>query len=286
MKPYMVAQKVRDGAAVASGAAQSPWLEKLARFGYAVRGVLYATVGLLALEVALGRGGATTDKGGAIETIGSQPFGKFLLVLVILGLIGYSLWGVVRALLDPLGRGTDPKGLAQRVGYMISALSYAALIIPTWRFIIGSGQQSGGGAAPQNLSATLLAQPLGQWLLGLIGVIALGGGLGQIFLAVSGGFQKDFKAWEMSADEMRWASWVARFGLVARGIIFGLGGLFLIQAARTADPKQAKGLDGALQTLAHQPLGPWLLGLVALGLVAFGVYSILCARWIRIRQGK
>src|SRR6476661_9359712 len=97
MKPYMVAQKVRDGAAVASGAARSPWLEKLARFGYAVRGVLYATVGLLALEVALGQGGATTDKGGAIETIGSQPFGKFLLVLVIVGLIGYSLWGGVRA---------------------------------------------------------------------------------------------------------------------------------------------------------------------------------------------
>jgi hypothetical protein len=286
MKPYMITNAVKDGAARATQTAQSPWLEGLARFGYAVRGVLYGTVGALALEVALGHGGATTDKGGAIAAIGGQPFGKALLVLVILGLIGYALWGVVRALLDPLGRGTDPKGIAQRIGYMISAISYAALIIPTWRFVTGSEQQSGGGSGPQDLSATLLAQPLGQWLLGLVGVIALGGGLGQIFQAVSGGFQKDFKAWEMSADEMRWASWVARFGLVARGVVFGLGGLFLIQAARTADPKQAKGLDGALQTLAQQPLGPWLLGLVALGLVAFGVYSLACARWIRIRKGK
>ena len=120
---------------------------------------------------------------------------------------------------------------------------------------MGSGQQSAGGGAPQNLSATLLAQPLGQWLLGLIGVIALGGGLGQIFLAVSGGFQKDFKAWEMSADEMRWASWVARFGLVARGIIFGLGGLFLIQAARTATPSRPRGSTARCKRWRISPLG-------------------------------
>jgi hypothetical protein len=132
------------------------------------------------------------------------------------------------------------------------------------------------------LSAKLLAAPGGPLLVGLVGLIAVGGGLGQMYQAYSASFAKDFKTQEMSAGEKTWATRIGRVGLAARGVVFTLMGFFLVQAARTADPSQAKGLDGALQTLAAQPHGPWLLGLVALGLIAFGVYSVLCARWIRI----
>src|SRR5690348_13712123 len=129
------AQKAKNEAQEVAGkaklASHNPWVDRLARFGYVVRGVLYIVIGALAVEVALGRGGQTTTKGGAIVTIGSEPFGKFLLILIVVGLIGYSLWGFIRAFLDPLGRGTDPKGLAQRGGYVVSALTYGALIIPT-----------------------------------------------------------------------------------------------------------------------------------------------------------
>ena len=69
-----VAENAKNQAeAKARHAAANPWVERLARFGYAVRGILYAVVGLLAVQVALGAGGATTDKNGAIATIGSQP---------------------------------------------------------------------------------------------------------------------------------------------------------------------------------------------------------------------
>ena len=277
-------KKVQDGVARAAGqTTASPWLEGLARFGYAVRGVLYATVGLLAVQVAIGRGGAATDKSGAITAIGNEPFGKLLLVLVVVGLIGYALWGFVRALLDPMGKGSDAKGLAQRAGYFVSGLSYGALVLPTVQVLLGNGGNNGGGS---DWTAKLLATPFGPWLVGLIGLIGIGGGVGQMYLAWSSGFQKDFKQWEMSGDTLRWASWVARFGLVARGVIFMMLGFFLIQAARNVDPKQVVGLDGALAKLAHEPAGPLLLGLVALGLVAFGIYSICCARWIRVRPAR
>jgi len=277
-------KQVQDGVARAAGqTTASPWVEGLARFGYAVRGVLYGTVGLLAVQVALGRGGAATDKSGAITAIGNEPFGQLLLALLVVGLIGYALWGFVRALLDPLGKGSNAKGLAQRAGYFVSGLSYGALVLPTLQLLLGNGGSKGGGS---DWTAKLLAVPWGPWLVGLIGVIGIGGGLGQMYQAVSGGFQKDFKQWEMSGNTLRWASWVARFGLVARGVIFMMLGFFLIQAARNVDPKQVVGLDGALAKLAHEPAGPLLLGLVALGLVAFGIYSILCARWIRIRPAR
>lgn len=261
----------------------NPWLERLARIGYAVRGVLYGIVGLLAVTLAVGRGGATTDKNGALTTIAGEPFGKFLLVLIVVGLVGYAIWGFVRALLDPLGRGTDAKGIAQRIGYAISGFSYGALILPTVQLITGSGAAKGSNG-PQDLTAGLMAQPFGVWLVGLLGLIGIVGGLGQMAQGVTTDFKKDFKIGEMNPTELTAFTWIGRFGLVARGIIFAMLGFFVLQAALNTDPNRAKGIDGALQTLLQQPFGPWLLGIVALGLVSFGVFSLLSARWIKVRN--
>ncbi|OUL20587.1 hypothetical protein BV378_29725, partial [Nostoc sp. RF31YmG] len=60
----------------------SLWVERLARFGYASKGVVYGIVGLLASQAAFGTGGRTTDTKGALQTLVEQPFGKFLLALV------------------------------------------------------------------------------------------------------------------------------------------------------------------------------------------------------------
>jgi hypothetical protein len=277
------AEVVKDGAnETAEKVKNNSWVERFARFGYLVRGVLYAVVGLLSVSLALGLGGGTTDKQGAIAAIGHQPFGKALLVVTAVGLAGYSLWGFIRAFLDPLGRGTDPKGLAERAGYVVSGLVYGSLIFPTVRLIVGAGAGDENGSAEKYTSAWLLAQPYGQWLLGIAGVIGMVGGLGQLYQAYSAGFKDDFKRGEMSADEMRSAERVGRVGHAARGVVFTLIGFFIVRAAWTANPNEVRGLDGTLQVLLAQPYGPWLLGIVALGLVAFGIYSIFCAKWMQV----
>jgi len=114
----------------AQHAATNPWFVRLERFGFVVRGLIYMIVGVLALQLAAGAGGATTSPTSAIALIGRQPAGKLLLVLVVAGLAGYSLWGFVRAILDPLGRGSQPKGLFYRAGFFFSGVSYGLLLIP------------------------------------------------------------------------------------------------------------------------------------------------------------
>jgi hypothetical protein len=59
-------------------------------------------------------------------------------------------------------------------------------------------------------------------------------------------------------------------------------GLFLILAAFRQEPGEAKGLAGALNTLAEQPYGPFLLGAVAAGLALYGLYMFVEARYRRI----
>src|ERR1700674_4380497 len=96
---------IHAGNSAVKRAAANPALEILERLGYAVRGALYAVMGLLALKVVLGvAGGQTTDLTGSLVSLISNPFGKLTLIVAAIGLAAYSLWGFVRAIYGPLHR--------------------------------------------------------------------------------------------------------------------------------------------------------------------------------------
>ena len=71
-------------------------------------------------------------------------------------------------------------------------------------------------------------------------------------------------------------------GHLSRMVVFTLVGVFLVKAAVDYNARAAIGLDGALAKLQHNPLGPFLLSIVALGLIAFALYSFSDARYRRI----
>lgn len=258
------------------------WVERLARLGYTAKGIVYAIVGTLAVQAAFGAGGQTTDQKGALGAIASQPFGKFLLALVALGLIGYVIWRFVEAIQDPEHRGDDAEGVARRLGYAISGIIYASLAFSAVRLAMGSDASSSSSNSTQDWTARLMSQPFGQWLVGLVGAFIIGLGFYQFYKAYKAKFRKEMKLHEMTPTEETWATRIGRFGEAARGVVFVIIGFFLLEAARQADPNQARGLDGALQSLAQQPHGAWLLGIVALGLVAYGIHMGVQARYRRI----
>ncbi len=274
-------RNVKQVAHKAKRATSNEWVERLERYGYLVRGLIYFIIGALAVQLAMGAGGATTDQTGAIALIGAQPLGKALLVLVAVGLAGYSLWGFVRAIFDPLGRGTEMKGIVERIGFLVSAVSYGALVIPTVQFLMNqpAGQSKGH---PADLSAQLFAQPYGRWLVIGFGLSWIVAAAGQFYSAYTAHFIQDFRTNTMSAREFKWASRIGRFGFAARGVVFGLIGFFVIQSGLTMDPHKAQGFDGVLLKIAQAPYGTILLAVVAIGLVAFGLYSALCARWNKV----
>jgi hypothetical protein len=256
---------------------QSSAIEGAARVGYAARGVVYLFVGGLAVNAAVGGGGKTTGSKGAMVTMLQQPFGRFLLGGIALGLVGYSIWRFIQAIRDVDHHGTDAKGLAIRGGLLTSAVIHLGLAVYAAALLSGNGG-SGDGQSSQTLTAHLMAQPFGRWLVGLAGVAVIGAGVAQIIKGWRAGYEK-----HMDLGEARqWVAPVCRFGLVARGVVFVMSGFFLVVAAVRFDPQKARGLQGALESLQGQVYGPILLGVVALGLVAFGIYSILEMRYRRI----
>jgi hypothetical protein len=119
---------------------------------------------------------------------------------------------------------------------------------------------------------------------GIVGVIVIGVGLIQIIRGIRRDFDLQFKPYALNSDQLHWFIQSGRFGMAARGVVFMLVGLFLALAAFQRNASQAKGIDGVLAALLHQPFGPWLLGVVALGLIAFGIYSAMCGFILRFKR--
>ena len=265
----------------AKKAEYSPLMEALTRLGFGVRGVIYMTMGILAFKLVLGKGGSLVTQKEAIAAIGSQPAGRFMLWIVLVGLISYALWGVVRALMDPLHKGRDLKGLVTRFGYLVSAFGYSVLVPTTYGYIKGGSASS--GSSIQKFIAQMMALPLGRWVVGILGLAFVIGGFYQIYQGVKANFDRQFKVYALTAWQAKTATGVARFGTVARGVVYGVAGGLVMLAAIQANPNQPADLDAALAALLKLPFGIWILGVVALGLVAFGFYSMLSALWFRLK---
>lgn len=257
------------------------WIETLARVGYASRGVLYIIIGSLALALALGSGGDTTGSRGALQTIANQPLGTAALVVIALGLAGYALWRISQAVANPEHLESDLKGVIRRVGYAIRAVIYGALAVAAIRVALGNSSGSSSGQE-DSWTARIMELPAGRWLVGLAGAIVIAYGIHRLIQAWRADIGKHMRLAEMSQETSRWVIHVSRFGIAARGVVFVIIGWFFVQAAIQYDPSEAGGVAEALNALARESYGPWLLGIVALGLVAFGVHSLLQARYRRI----
>lgn len=270
--PENIKQPVRQVAAYI-------WVERLARLGYGAKGLVYFIVGLLAAQAAFGTGGETTNTSGALEAIVTQPFGKFLLIIVTIGLVGYAFWRFVQTILDPehSGEKVNAQQIAKRLGYAFSAIAYLSLAVTAIKLIIGLS--SSDSDSVEDWTIYFLNQPFGRWLVLLLGLTVIIVGIAFLYQAYTGKFRRYFKLAQMSLTEEIWAVRLGRLGIAARGIVFAIIGIFIMLAAIQLDGTQARGLGGALSALAQQPFGPWILGVVALDLIAYGMYSVIEARY-------
>ncbi len=261
--------------------ASNPWLEFLERAGYIVRGVLYAAMGTFALGLALGLGGTATDQSGSLVILTGGPVGRVLLIAVVVGLGAYAIWGFVRATFDPLHRGHDAIGVAERLGFAWSGIAYSSIALFALHLIVGSATPKSHDAT-QDAIAKVLALPAGQYFALGIGIVAIGVGLGQFFDAYRAIFKKDLKRTEMKKAERKIADTLGRLGMISRGVTFTLVGWFVFQGGLHRDPSEVHGFGGAFLALLAAPYGRVLLGIVAAGFIALGLHSLACARWIRL----
>lgn len=261
-----------------------PWVRRFARFGYIAKGLVYGMVGVLAALAAFGPSGDTTGTSGALQSLAAMPFGEVALWFIGIGLIGYILWDFIKAIKDPENEGTDGKGLIKRTGYFISGLIYSNLAFGAIKLASNTGS-AGGKNSEKTISAKLMEQPFGVWLVGIVGAIIIGYGAYELYKGAKEKFMSKFKTYEMNEKERKIARLSGKIGLISRGIVLSMVGFFFIRTAYTNNPNESKGLGGALTELANQPFGQFLLAIVATGLVLYGIYQIIKGRYQHMNFG-
>jgi hypothetical protein len=251
-------------------AANSRPVEALARVGHGVNGMLHGLIGGLAIAVALGAG-QDADQTGALSALAANPAGAVLLWVVVIGLGALGLWSLLQT---ALVRESDRKRRwADRLSEGGKAVAYLALAATAARFATGGSADS--QEQTQDFSASLLAQPFGVLLLGIVALVVIGIGVYFVVKGVRKKFLEDIREPGGTAGQATEVLGVV--GFVAKGVALAVAGILFAVAAFTTDPERATGLDGALKSLAELPFGAAVLIAIGVGFLAYGVFCVVRA---------
>lgn len=250
----------------------------MARAGYGARGVVFLMVAALALFS--GFAGPEPDTNSALETLLQQPFGRIWIGLIGLGLAGFVVWRLAQSLANADGQDDDAKGYAIRAALFGSAITYAGLAMTSILMALQMSNGSGGSGGEEGIAAWVMSQPFGRYLAGIIGIGFIIGGI----VTAMKGIKRSFGRYlELDAEKNSPAVLISIYGLVARGVVFGIIGVLFLYAAFNVDPEQAGGMAEAMAWLRELPFGGIIYAVVAVGLAAFGIYNFVEARYRRIQ---
>jgi hypothetical protein len=258
-------------------AADSRPLGWLARTGLVARAVVYLVMGWLALLVAQG-GKAHVDQRGALTEVIAAPFGSALVLLLALGFLAYAVWRLVEAVTGPTG---EPDSAGARLRSAGRGVVY--LVLAGTALSVLSGARSAQAGQQKGIAAEVMSHAGGRWVVGAAGLVVVGVGLVMVVEGWSSKFMRYFG--HLPPGSRRWIVLLGRVGTVARGLVFAVTGVLVVQAAITADPGKAGGVDTALKSLLDTPVGPALVALLGAGLLIFGIYALAEARWRRVPDG-
>ncbi len=265
---------------VARAVRRNPLLVTLGRVGWVAKGVVYAIFGFLAFVIAR-NGGASSDEAsprGAVGKVAESSAGTALLWVLAIGLILYSLWRLVCAVLPG---DDDAEAAVTRVGYLVSAIFYGALAWTAISFArSGGGQSQSAGsddARVSKLTGDLMGHTGGRFLVGVIGVVFLV--LGGVFTyqAVSRKFERDLDPGGVGPVGHEAIVKLGVVGWIARAVTMVLIGVFLLRAAIDYDAEEARGLDDVLRRTADSGAGAVLVAVTGIGLILYGAFAALSA---------
>jgi len=255
------------------------WIDVVGRIGLATQGVLYAVVGLLAWQLALGRNDQA-DQRGAIEAVADQRFGRLLLFVLTIGLALHCCWRLVLAARGGPGK-DDAKDIVKRLSDLGRGVIYGSFTVIAAKILVDA-KGTGGGSGEQQRKAvgTVLDWPGGWLIIVVIGAGVIAAGLWHMSKTFTRKFVDDLDLDRRSRATRTVVTALGCVGYFARGLVFSMIGWFLVESALDNDANHTGGIDQALRRLADSDHGPAILRLTAIGLLLFGVYRIIDA-WLR-----
>src|SRR5688572_2360360 len=157
--------EVRVARPEAGDRASRSWLVTVAAVGFVAKGLLYVVVGALAARAAFGVDEPTGARG-VTDRLRENPIGFVLMLAIAVGLLGYAVWRIVRAVTD-----SEDDTIWKRLGGFFTAGVHLFILAGVVKVLMGWNAAQ-DDQSTEHWTARALAQPYGRWL-----VVAVGFGL-------------------------------------------------------------------------------------------------------------
>jgi hypothetical protein len=266
---------IRLGQRQLSNLLKNIWLQRYMRIGHGAKGMLYGLIGLFLINDIVRDQPVVSGSDGVLVALGRRPMGSVMLTLLALGLVGYALWRVIQAGINP-GHPDQPglRQILQRCGYAFSGIAYLGIARTAGKLAFDLAVDFDDTL--EDLASLLFEVEVGPWMLLALGFGIVGVGCIYVYGAVTGGYISDFRR-QLDTQVAHWAVVVGKVGITARGVGFILIGGYLVKAAYLVEDEPAGGLGNVFDQLDSQILGEYWLGAISFGFIAYAVYMILAA---------
>ena len=209
--------------------------------------------------------------------IAEQPFGQVVLIVVAVCLMGYVVWRLIQAALDPEHNSCEFSDILRRFSYACSGAVYAGVAFSAFKIL--TNKSSGGGKTAEGWAFTVMQQPLGRWLVIASGLLFSGIGCYYFYRAIKAEFRKRFRLHKMSGITKTWATVVGRIGIAARGFVYIVIGFYGMKAGWEFNPEMIKTTEAALEAFNDNPTDEIILATLGSGFIAYGAHMFFQARY-------
>jgi hypothetical protein len=260
-------------------ASNSEWMDRAVKVGMVTYGVVHLTIAWLGIQLAFGDHSGSASQKGAMNQLAQQPFGKFVVWVVAIGMFLLVLWKLLEAFVD-YSQEDGAKKVLKPIANIFKAVIYGVLAFTAVRVATGSKSKS----STADWTSKLMEQPFGRWLVGLVGLAIIGYGVYLCYRGWSEKFLEHLDAEGRSGDTGKAYTLFGKVGYIAKGIAIGVVGGLFVWAAIDHNAQKSGGLDAALRTVLQQPFGPVMLVAISLGIGCYGVFCFARARHLSAQR--
>lgn len=258
---------------------RSDWTDRAVRLGMVAYGIVHLAIAWLGIQLSFGDHSGAASRNGALNQLAQQPWGLVVVWVVAVGMFALVVWKLLEAFIDSTVEDGATKILkpATNVG---KAIVYGTLGISAVHVATGSKSKS----KTSDYTATLMNQPFGRWLVGIVGLAIIGYGAYLAYRGWSEKFLEHLDPQGRSGDAGRAYRLFGKVGYVAKGIAIAVIGVLFGYAAFDHSAKKSGGLDQALHKVLHQPFGPVLLFAISVGIGCYGLFCFARARHLSAQR--
>lgn len=242
-------------------------------YGCFSTGLIYLGIGVIAILSFLKIKDGGADESSLLAFLNDSFAGKILFWIILAGIICYVIWRIFEVVNDPYGYGKGIKGIARRTGIAMSTVPDILIALTAFQILAGVGniRMDGRPVTQREMAANVLRESWGEWALISMGVIICLTALVQFFYGITRGYKERLDIAHFSVFTKKLIHFLAWAGYLARGVIVGIIGFFLIKAGASDSPDVVVNTDKAFDFIGDH-VGHLYFILVAIGTICYGLF--------------